>query len=134
MAEAVLLLFALLALGSPPVSIIFLLAAVGASVWRHYRLRRDLNDLREDWRRESGYLGREIDALRRQLKTSVLSPTAETKAAASESPHAQDVPAGVEEFFSKTKTPTPESVLAARRSSLVRSRTLSPLCDSACWP
>jgi len=112
MAEAVLLLFALLALGSPPVSITFLLAAVGASVWRHYRVRRDLNDLREDWRRESSYLSREIDALKRQLKTSVLSPTDETKAAASASPHAQDVPASVEEFLSKTKTPTREPVSA----------------------
>jgi hypothetical protein len=130
MAEAVLLLFALLALGSPPVSIIFLLAAVGASVWRHYRLRRDLNDLREDWRRESGYLGREIDALRRQLKTSVLSPTAETKAAASESPHAQDVPAGVEEFFSKTKTPAPESVLALTETETPLTAEKSPVAAS----
>ena len=47
MAELVLLLFALLALESPSVSIAFMLAAIGVGVWRQRKSRKNLEAFRQ---------------------------------------------------------------------------------------
>jgi hypothetical protein len=67
MAELVLLLFALLALESPSVSIAFVLAAIGVSVWRQHKFRKELEDFRQDWSAQNDALHRELIDLRRQL-------------------------------------------------------------------
>jgi len=67
MAELVLLLFALLGLESPSVSIGFVLAAIGVGVWRQYKIRKQLEELRQDWSEQNDALHRELIELRRQL-------------------------------------------------------------------
>jgi hypothetical protein len=71
MAELLLLLFALLALGSPTVSICFLLVAIGASVWRQSNLRKELAQFREESSKQNDTLHRELIDLKRQLAASV---------------------------------------------------------------
>src|SRR5579871_5955105 len=70
MAELLLLLFALLALGSPTVSICFLLVAIGASVWRQSNLRNELARFREESSEQNDALHRELIDLKRQLAES----------------------------------------------------------------
>src|SRR5215470_16861219 len=72
MAELVLLLFALLALESLSVSIGFILAAIGVSVWRQHKLRKELEDFRQDWTAQNDALHRELIDLRSQLAASGL--------------------------------------------------------------
>jgi len=67
MAELVLLLFALVALGSPPVSICFVLVAIGVSVWRQSNVRKELGDFRQESQKQNDALHRELVDLRRQL-------------------------------------------------------------------
>lgn len=67
MAELLLLLFALLALGSPTVSICFLLVAIGASVWRQSNLRKELAQFREESSKQNDALHRELIDLKQQL-------------------------------------------------------------------
>lgn len=70
MAELLLLLFALLALGSPTVSICFLLVAIGASVWRQSNLRKELAQFREESSKQNDGLHRELIDLKRQMAAS----------------------------------------------------------------
>jgi hypothetical protein len=67
MAELVLLLFALLALESPSVSIGFVLAAIGVGVWRQRKFRKNLEEFRQDWSAQNDALHRELIDLKRQL-------------------------------------------------------------------
>ena len=76
MAELLLLLFALLALGSPSVSICFVLVAIGASVWRQSNLRKELAQFREESSKQNDALHRELIDLKRQLAASTR-PTGE---------------------------------------------------------
>jgi hypothetical protein len=67
MAELLLLLFALLALESPSVSLGFVLAAIGVGVWRQRKSRKDLEEFRQDWSAQNDALHRELIDLRRQF-------------------------------------------------------------------
>jgi hypothetical protein len=101
MAEAVLLLFALLALGSPPVSICFALAAIGTSVWRQYRLRKELNELREESYRQADLFGRELADLRQQLRNTAVTGLPKVEPAGA----SDDQSAWTTEGSSKAETP-----------------------------
>lgn len=67
MAELVLLLLALLALGSPSISLVFALAAIGMSAWKQYRLRQQLVKLTDLNIQQNDALRRELLELRRQI-------------------------------------------------------------------
>ena len=111
MAELLLLLFALLALGSPPVSICFVLVAIGASVWRQSNLRKDLGQFREESSKQSDALHRELIDLKRQL--AALTRPTEERARDASAPaletltHVATVPSrGDDPSFAAVKEPT----------------------------
>lgn len=111
MAELLLLLFALLALGSPPVSICFVLVAIGASVWRQSNLRKELEQFREEASKQNDALHRELIELRRQLAAPT--PSAQDPGRAAALDHA--IPT------QSAKGPLPAEVAAAAVTEPVQS-------------
>lgn len=135
MAELVLLLFALLALGSPPVSICFALAAIGVSVWRQYNLRKEHEELRQESYKQNDALHRELIDLRRQLAAATRPATEADRTPAIAEPPARikDVPqqaearrTEVEPLAAAVKAPTDAPLRVSPQHTDWPSETAAP--------